>query len=100
MDSFSSSPSAQAIAAAAAQFINKLDNTQQLVAALKNHHLNALSNAAAAAACSSAGSGSVTSPTSVSVHIMKSPAPSPLGMPGNSVDDDLMDDTLVQIGGK
>ncbi|XP_055601022.1 mediator of RNA polymerase II transcription subunit 1 [Uranotaenia lowii] len=102
---------AQAFAAAAvaAQLMNKLDNTQQLVAALKNHHqhMSALSNAAvvaaaAAAAASGGGSGPVRSPASVSVHIMKSPVPSPLPLHatagGSSVDDELLDEGLV--GGK
>ncbi|XP_055536445.1 mediator of RNA polymerase II transcription subunit 1 [Wyeomyia smithii] len=100
-----SSSQAQALAAAAvaAQFMNKFDNTHQLVAALKNHHLAVA--AAAAAASGSAGPGPVTSPASVSVHIVKSPAPSPLPLHGASstgsvVDDELMDDALVGIGGK
>ncbi|XP_058459353.1 mediator of RNA polymerase II transcription subunit 1 [Malaya genurostris] len=102
-----SSSQAQALAAAAvaAQLINKFDNTQQLVAVLKNHHLAVA--AAAAAASGSAGPGPVTSPASVSVHIVKSPAPSPLplhggigGGSGGTVNDELMDDTLIGIGGK
>lgn len=114
MDGLRSTSPAQAlaVAAAAAQFMNKLDNTQQLVAALKTHHLSALSNAAAMAAAAAAtasattGSGSsvpITSPTSVSVHIVKSPVPSPLplhGGPNSSTSGPDEDETLVGISGK
>lgn len=115
MDGLRSTSPAQALAAAAvaAQLMNKLDNTQQLVAALKNHHhhLSALNNAAvlaaaasaaASASAGSAGSGPVTSPTSVSVHIVKSPVPSPLPLHGgsNSTGGPDEDETLVGVSGK
>ncbi|XP_058828970.1 mediator of RNA polymerase II transcription subunit 1 [Topomyia yanbarensis] len=97
----SSQAHALAAAAVAAQLMNKFDNTQQLVAVLKNHHL-AVAAAAAAASSGSAGPGPVTSPASVSVHIVKSPVPSPLPLHsgGPVVDDELLDDALVGIGGK
>ncbi|KXJ81143.1 hypothetical protein RP20_CCG021633 [Aedes albopictus] len=107
MDGLRSTSPAQALAVAA-QLINKLDHTQQFVAALKNHHHHlsalSLSNAAAVAAAAasasggSAGPGPVTSPTSVSVHIMKSPVPSPLPLHGAVAPDE--DDTLVGFSGK
>lgn len=125
MDGLRSTSPAQALAAAAvaAQLMNKLDNTQQFVAALKNHHHHlsalSLSNAAAVAASQlaaaaasassggSAGPGPVTSPTSVSVHIMKSPVPSPLPLHGgggaassSSVGGPDEDETLVGVSGK